>query len=281
LGGSGPTKAWYTSDPTLVNHTIYAPKAVNPNAKLPLIVWGNGACGADGAGFSNFLTEIASHGFMVISSGAPKSPFGSTTGKGGLALLASTSGDKTRAYQMTEAINWAFDGAAGGKYGVPDTTKVATAGQSCGGLEAYSAAYKDSRVRMIGIFNSGVIDDSIRPMLAQIKVPVGIFLGGPSDIAYVNVSVIFASAPYSIPNTTVQGERDYKELPAGLPVLKGEIDMGHMGDYFFTQGGKFGKAAVNWLKWMFKDDVTSKLYFFEKNSPLVADGWEFVARGSA
>jgi dienelactone hydrolase len=164
---------------------------VDPSVKLPLFVWGNGACGADGSGFSNFLTEIASHGFMVIASGAPKHPFGDTAGKGPAALLASTSGDKTRAYQMTEAINWAFDGAAGGKLGAVDTSKIATAGQSCGGLEAYSAAYKDSRVKLIGIFNSGVIDATVRPLLAQIKVPVGIFLGGPSDIAYPNVSLVF------------------------------------------------------------------------------------------
>ena len=78
-----------------------------------------------------------------------------------------------------------------------------------------------------------------------------------------------------------QGERDYKELPSSLPVLKGELDTGHMGTYFMSQGGKSGKAAVHWLKWMFKDDATSKSYFFEKDSPLVADGWEFVARGFA
>jgi hypothetical protein len=64
-------------------------------------------------------------------------------------------------------------------------------------------------------------------------------------------------------------------------VLKGELDTGHMGTYFVPQGGKNGRAAVAWLKWMFKDDATSKALFFDKKSPFIADGWDFVARGFA
>lgn len=94
----------------------------------------------------------------------------------------------TMAYQLTESVNWAFAGAAGGKYGVPDTSKVAVAGQSCGGVQAYSAAYKDARIKHIGVFNSGVFSGSSRGLLAQIKQPVGLFHGGPLDMASRNVS---------------------------------------------------------------------------------------------
>lgn len=38
-GGSGPFKAQYFTDPSLPLHTIYAPKAVVPGKKLPLLVW--------------------------------------------------------------------------------------------------------------------------------------------------------------------------------------------------------------------------------------------------
>jgi hypothetical protein len=41
-GGSGPFNAWWTSEPSFANHTIYAPKEVNPAVKLPILVWGNG-----------------------------------------------------------------------------------------------------------------------------------------------------------------------------------------------------------------------------------------------
>jgi hypothetical protein len=202
-GGSGPlTSAWY-SEPTFPNHTIYAPIRVDPSVKLPLLVWGNGwvfslsfgnmcltitgGCRADGSRFANFLTEIASHGFMVLANGPNGMPFGTTAGRDGPSMISAKNGN-TQAYQLTESVNWALAGAANGKYGAIDTSKIAVAGQSCGGIEAYSAAYKDERIKQIGIFNSGVIDAEKRPLLTQIKQPVAFFIGGPSDIAYKNVS---------------------------------------------------------------------------------------------
>jgi hypothetical protein len=124
-GGSGPYNAKYFTNPSLPNHTIYAPKVPVPGKKMPLIVWANGACATNGAGFSNFLTEISSHGFMIIANGPPASPWGQGGSLGGM-----MGGDKTRAVQLTQSIDWAEKGAAGGKYGEVDITKVGAAGQS-------------------------------------------------------------------------------------------------------------------------------------------------------
>jgi hypothetical protein len=44
-GGSGPYKAHYFTDPSLPNHTIYAPKVPVTGRKMPLIAWANGGCG--------------------------------------------------------------------------------------------------------------------------------------------------------------------------------------------------------------------------------------------
>lgn len=41
-GGSGPFNAWWTSDASFPNHTIYVPRKVDPTIKLPVVVWGNG-----------------------------------------------------------------------------------------------------------------------------------------------------------------------------------------------------------------------------------------------
>jgi dienelactone hydrolase len=79
----------------------------------------------------------------------------------------------------------------GAKYGNIDTTKIAAAGQSCGGLEAYSASYHDDRIKLTVLFNSGVLDNAKTHLLSELKVPVAYFLGGPKDIAYANVSSIF------------------------------------------------------------------------------------------
>jgi dienelactone hydrolase len=123
----------------------------------------------------------------VIANGPITQPFGTTEGRDGKSMMAAKH-PSSQAYQLTESVNWAFAGAAGSKYGTPDTSKIAVAGQSCGGIQAYSAAYKDARIKFVGIFNSGVFAGNQRALLAQIKQPVALFHGGPLDIAYQNVS---------------------------------------------------------------------------------------------
>lgn len=114
-----------------------------------------------------FLNEIASHGFIVLANGAP--------GQQG-----STSSSWQRA-----AIDWVIRNAGQGAYAAVDASKIAVGGMSCGGVEAYDFI-QDSRVATIGIFNSGLLGDYDRAR--TITKPIFYFLGGPSDIAYENVS---------------------------------------------------------------------------------------------
>jgi dienelactone hydrolase len=138
---------------------------------MPVLIWGNGGCANDGAQFGNFLMEVASHGYLVLANGAPKSRKYSSI------------------KQMTDGVDWVLAGKAS-KYGDIDSSKIASSGQSCGGLQAYSVAYHDERIKQIMVFNSGLLDSAKVPLLSEIKVPVSYFLGGPKDIAYSNVSSI-------------------------------------------------------------------------------------------
>lgn len=188
--------------------------------KIPVIVWGNGGCLDSGTFFQNFLTEIASHGFLILANGAPAAGgqlpasnllTGLAAGFGGIyqggTLISSVS-------EQARSIDWATTGGAGkGKYGNADASKLAVAGQSCGGLEAYSSSYKEDRVKLTVLFDSGILSESKLPLLKDLKAPVSYFLGGPKDIAY------------------AQGERDYTMLPAGMPSVKCNIDSGHMGRF--------------------------------------------------
>jgi hypothetical protein len=66
--GSGLYPAQWKEDPTLPDHTVYAPKVPPPKGvKLPVLVWANGGCGNMGTGFQNLLKEIASHGYLVLA----------------------------------------------------------------------------------------------------------------------------------------------------------------------------------------------------------------------
>jgi hypothetical protein len=67
-----------------------------------------------------------------------------------------------------------------------DKTRIAVAGQSCGGIQAYTASL-DPRIKATAIFNSGLINEVNKKYFPKLHAPVGYFLGGPTDIAYANV----------------------------------------------------------------------------------------------
>lgn len=165
--GTGPYPAKYTTSTTLPKHTIYLPSTLPFNQSLPVIAWGNGGCMGRGLTFSNFLTEIASYGFMIVANGAPDGRLF----------------PQTTAAMLTATLDWAEEASGeGGEYqGRLDTGSMAVAGQSCGGLEAINVG-NDTRVRTVGVFNSGLLDMEKKDLLDRIRVPVYYFLGGSGDV---------------------------------------------------------------------------------------------------
>ncbi|WP_328459284.1 alpha/beta hydrolase [Actinoplanes sp. NBC_00393] len=232
-GGSGPYAADYETTIRLYNHTIYRPDTL-PAGLLPIVVWGNGACRADGTWFENILKEFASHGFLVIANGRP----------GG---TGSTDAD-----MLIDAIDWAIaeNTRLASRYrGKIDTTKVAVMGQSCGGLEAVEAS-ADSRVDTSVFWNSGLLSDRNNAQLTRLHAPVAYFTGGPDDIAY--------------PNAV----DDYGRLPAGLPAFLGHLPVGHYGTFAETNGGEYGRVGSAWLRWQLKGDQSARALFTGPNCGL-------------
>ncbi|KAL5334408.1 Alpha/Beta hydrolase protein [Aspergillus crustosus] len=245
--GSGPYPAEYTTDPTLPTHTIYKPITPPPTLPLPILIWGNGACTNNGTRFSNLLTHIASHGFIALASGPPN---GCGT---------------TDAQLMRDAIDWITQqaGEEGSGYETADLSKLAVAGQSCGGLEAYELR-DDERVKGLGIFNSGFFDFRFPvpgwegpETIGEVRKPVFWFLGGEGDIAYEN------------------GMRDYAGLQ-GQPKWVGNYPVGHLGTYAAPDAGEFGVAAVNWVQFLLRGDEEAAAWFLDGGAE--AAGWEETAR---
>ncbi|KAE9378840.1 hypothetical protein N431DRAFT_460164 [Stipitochalara longipes BDJ] len=239
--GSGPYPAQMGTDASLPTHTIYAPKTPPPgNLSLPFIAWANGACQTDGSAYRNFLTEIASWGYVIAADGAP----------------SAAAGGQSKVQDSRNSVDWAMKGGAA-KYGNIDTTKIATAGHSCGGLEAMSTGYHDTRVKLMMLFDIAIFTDDKRYLLQELKSPVAWFVGGSKDMGFLN------------------SEKDYGLLPTGLPAYWASLDTGHLGTYAATNGGKFGKAAVSYLQWQFRGNATSKAICQDPKAPgsLVADNW--------
>jgi hypothetical protein len=237
-GGSGPYPARYETSGGLPNHTVYRPVNL-PSEPMPIFVWGNGGCASNGTASLNFLREIASHGFLVLANGNPNGS-GSTT-----------------AAMLTQSMDWAVaensrQGSA--LYGRLDTSKIAVAGWSCGGLEAYEVS-ADPRVTTTGIYSSGLLNDSNDYQLRRLTKPIAYFIGGPSDIAYPNAM------------------DDWGKLPSGLPAFMGNLNVGHGGTYEQPNGGEFGRVTVLYLKWRLKGDRTAGANFVGATCGLCGTQW--------
>lgn len=193
-------------------------------AKIPIVSWGNGGCSANGLGSAEFLTELASHGYLVIANGPPN-------GSGSDPQDGST---------HVSALNWAVGQNANpcSKYSNKlDVESVAFMGYSCGGLMSLNAA-KDMRVSTVVAWNSGLINPDAN-VYASLHAPMAYFNGGPSDQAYPN------------------GNRDYQQIN-NVPVYMGNLPVGHGGTYNQDNGGEYGRVGVAWLNWHLKGDQTAR-----------------------
>ncbi|QDS68885.1 hypothetical protein FKW77_007662 [Venturia effusa] len=236
---TGPYKSGYYEDSSLPGHTIFAPVSPPADLKLPILIWSNGGCSANGTLFRRSLWEVASYGIYAIAAGSP-------TGKGSTSNLGSP-----QALPQKAALKWVDANAGQGKYANLDKTRLAAGGQSCGGLESY-AIWDHPLVKTIGIFNSGELKGVA--IASKVTKPIFYFLGGPSDVAY------------------KQGEKDYKALPPKTPKWKANLPVGHMATWSQTNSGKFGKAERLWLDWMLRGNEKSSDFFLKGGAK--ADGWE-------
>lgn len=245
-GGTGAYPAVMVSDSTLPTHTVFRPKDLTPfgrKKRLPIVVWGNGACANSPWEHVNFLSEVASHGFLVIAIG-PMPAEGQRGGPRG----------PTESALLTEALRWATDqnSTRTSPYlGKLDTQKVAVAGMSCGGLQALEVA-PDPRVTTVMICNSGILPSPragmpgmpslAKDQLEKLHTPVIYILGGERDIAYGN------------------GMDDVHRIEQ-VPVFAANLNVGHGGTYGRPHGGEFATVATAWLQWQLLGDRKAATMF--------------------
>ncbi|TCO10680.1 alpha/beta hydrolase family protein [Natronoflexus pectinivorans] len=237
-GGTGDYSAIMYTDGSLITHTIFRPKNLDvfgDQYQLPIIVWGNGACANSPWEHVNFLSEVASHGFLVIAIG-PMPHEGQEHG-----------GGRSVSSQLTDAIDWAIAQNSNSEsvfYNKIDVSKISVSGMSCGGLQALEVA-PDPRVTTAIICNSGILPNPGGGMpgmpalskdhLEKLHTPTLYLLGGESDIAYNN------------------GMDDFNRINH-VPVFVANMDVGHGGTYRQPHGGEFAIVATAWYKWQLKGD---------------------------
>lgn len=278
--GTGEYDAIAVSDSTLPMNTLYMPVNL-PEKALPLLLWSNGGCRDNGLLYSQFLREVASHGFFIVAAGYPRHE--RALRPMGMESTQSSSSEReeltqTGVDQLYEAIDWAIaqNNEPNSAYHQKiDTNHIGAMGTSCGGLHVIELL-TDTRVATGIAFNSGLITRSSLPerfvndpnfqvdksALLKLQGPIAYINGGPSDIAYVNA------------------EDDFR-LIKHVPVFFAENGVGHSGTYLFDEhGGEYAVVARAWMSWQLKNDADAGKWFLGKDCSLCVDpGWKVRSKG--
>ncbi|KAL5372792.1 hypothetical protein DPSP01_013207 [Paraphaeosphaeria sporulosa] len=195
--------------------------------------------GVFGLDFRSFLSEVASHGALAIATGNifvdPETYVARPFDPNNLGLNPGA---------LTEAVDWVYANAGKGEWKHVDKTRIGVWGQSCGGLEAYTAGLEDDRIGHVGIFNSGQLNETESEAVAgNLHKPIFYLLGGPTDEAYVN------------------GERDYVDLPKGTPAWKANHALGHGAAFDVPNAGIPGIVGSKIVQWVLRGDAKAKKWF--------------------
>ena len=266
--GSGPYKATMVAEAALPEHLVYAPADLAPlaNKKLPVVIWGNGSCLYAGNRYRQFLTEIASHGYLVITGGpmgdieqevGPQSnpvtrAQGAADARPPQANAANAQGAPTKRVTvplLKQAVDWAVKQNTEGRFqGKLDLGHIVVMGHSCGGGLAVQLATEDTRLNGLGIWFSGAGLAGARgndaASLTKIKGPILIITGDEkNDIAYGSGKSTFETITHT-------------------PIFYGwQDELQHIGNFGAKNAGDMGMIAWNWLEWTTRNDANAAKMF--------------------
>ena len=250
----------------LPTHTVYRPtdlSAFPARDKLPIVVWGNGACRIDGLMYQRFLTKIASHGFLVVvvgrrtfaserkgrgcgaGSGARPQQPGRTAraGRRRRNRRAPDSGDRL-GHQGKHPRRQPAARQDRHRHGRDDGSVVRRPhGDRSGARSARRHAGHLEQRRLQHPRHGRACRRPRKRRLATIHSNTAYFNGGVSDIAYENS------------NDDVSR---INQVPLFYGVMK---EAGHAATYAHVNGGKFAEVGANWLLWRLKGDKKAGAMF--------------------
>lgn len=273
---SGKYEIVIEHDQALTSHTIYRPTNLS-DGQHPVVVWGEGGCVDAGMMFPEFLSELASHGIVIVADGPPINMAQARAARqaganGGNDAVSGETNEGTAERRrppfiepdgtdLITGLDWISEQnkTQGSRfYQKLNLNKVAAMGMSCGGLMAYGAS-SDPRITTVGIWNSGLLrpDEKI---YADLHSSIIIITGDDSDVAYPN------------------GKRDFETINPDLPIFYGYAPgVGHGGTYGQDNGGIFGQVGVAWLRWqLLGDESATGKGFFVGDTCAVCDNEQWV-----
>ncbi len=176
----------------LPTHTVFRPadlSAYDEN-ELPVVIWTNGACRPSHYGYIGYLSGLAQGGYIVVAFGGINE--------------TDTVGQDEQPQRSLAVMDWLETPQAQQQFdGKADSSRIATSGTSCGGLEALLAA-ADPRVDAVLALSTGFfVNDTDRLIssfadIDKVSVPIMLAYGGPTDIAAENAIANYerSNAPF-------------------------------------------------------------------------------------
>ena len=276
-GGSGPYKAVMTDVESLPGFTIYRPGDIQSASKvegaLPVVLFGNGGCYRSSQPYAKFLTEIASHGYVLMAVGEWRIEHDPDEAKvWELDDEKSTLKTNDAKSLVNTALNWLEkeNQRAGSEfYQTVNTHNVAAMGYSCGGVQALiMGTLGDKRIKTVVGMNTGAFIDGgplngmiTKDDLQKLTTPIIYMLGGEKDDAAPN------------------GRDDFKRINHVPVVLATYPSVGHTATYQDHQGGAFGQMARTWLDYQLKGKKQYENLFRYSDKGNDFEGWEITQKG--
>ena len=302
---TGPSAVVIEHDQGLATHTIYRPANLG-NTKHGVMVWGEGGCAKNGLTFPEFLTELASHGFVILADGPPVESAGrrGAPGGGGAPGAGGPGGGAPGGAGAPRAGGppaggpggagpRAGGGPGGGGGGRGNMTDGSALIQAIDWIEKegndkssrFYQKVETGRVAAMGMSCGGLMSygASADPRVAT----VGIWNSGlmqPDEKIWAGLHspvIIITGGESDI--AYANGKRDFETMPAKIPVFYGVLpSVGHGGTYSQDNGGPFGITAAAWLRWQLLNDTSAKGkgYFVGDKCGICTDTtWQVASKG--
>jgi dienelactone hydrolase len=300
--GSGPYKAVMATEAGLSAHVAYYPANLTPLGakKMPVLIWGNGSCLYAGNRYRQFLTEVASHGYLVIAGGpmgavelevgpqsnpAPRrggaAPAGAAPAGAAPPTPARAGGPATPAGDnagqpasrvtvplLKEAVDWVVkqNGEATSRFhNKLDLTHIVSMGHSCGGGLAVQLATEDPRINGLGIWFSG----------AGL---VGARGGDPASLLKIKGPVLLITGEEGLDTAYNAGKATFEGINHAPMFYAWQTGLQHIGNFGAKNGGDMGVIARTWLDWTTRNDANAARMFKGSGCSLCKDATWHVLR---
>jgi dienelactone hydrolase len=268
--GTGPYRVVRLTEPDFPEYTVYRPADMHRAGKLPIISFANGACRNTSTEYAAFLSELASHGYLIIAVGRDDQPFDlgpnapKTSADGRLLQVIDVKA-------LTDAVDWAIArnaDASSAYHRRLRADRIAYMGHSCGGMQALTAS-ADPRTTTTVVLNSGYYrTPPARPpgplpvyrRWSELHAPTAIFTGGPKDVAY-----------------RIAKDSYEDGVAAKLPMfIASQPALAHSGAYV-APDREWSRAVLAWLDWQLKGERKARVQFMGKCGLCANPAWQDVA----